>query len=160
MSPGGEALVGLVVVAGLVGVVVQVLPGSVLVLGAIGVWAAVTGGAVAWTAFAVGAVAVVAAAVVKYVLAGRHLTRAGVPTSSTVWGGVLGIIGFFAVPVVGLLLGFPLGVWLAELVRRRDARAAWTATRAALWATGITIVVELAGALVATAAWLIALTRT
>ena len=160
MSAGGELLVGLVVVAGLVGVVVQVLPGSVLVLGAIGVWAAVTGGGVAWAAFGIGAVAVVAAAVVKYVLAGRHLARAGVPTSSTVWGGVLGVVGFFVVPVVGLLLGFPLGVWLAELVRLRDARAAWTGTWAALLATGITIVVELAGALVATGAWLIALAAT
>ena len=30
---------------------------------------------------------------------------------------MLGIVGFFVVPVVGLLLGFVLGVYLAELAR-------------------------------------------
>ena len=34
MSPDGELLVGLVIAAGLVGVVIQVLPGSLSVLGA------------------------------------------------------------------------------------------------------------------------------
>jgi len=151
----GEVLVGLVVLLGLVGVVVQVLPGSLIVLGAVLVWAILTGGWVAWTAFAVGVVAVALAAVGKYVLAGKHLRKADVPGSTLVWGAVVGIVGFFVVPVVGLLLGFPLGVFLAELARRKDAQAAWAATRVALHATGITILVELAGALVAAGAWVV-----
>lgn len=160
MSGGAELLVGLVILVGLFGVVVQVLPGSVLVVGAVGVWAAVTGGAVAWTAFAVGLVAVVVTSVVKYVLAGRHLKTAGVRSSTLVWGGVLGVVGFFLIPVVGLLVGFVGGVYLAEWLGRRDHRAAWSATVAALKATGITILVELAGALVAAGAWLLALPAT
>lgn len=155
MDAWGEVLVGLVVLLGLVGVVVQVLPGSLIVLGAVVVWAILTGGWVAWTAFAVGVVAVALAAVGKYVLAGKHLRKADVPGSTLVWGAVVGIVGFFVVPVVGLLLGFPLGVFLAELARRKDAQAAWAATRVALHATGITILVELAGALVAAGAWVI-----
>lgn len=155
MDAWGEVLVGLVVLLGLVGVVVQVLPGSLIVLGAVLVWAILTGGWAAWTVFVVGVVAVALAAVGKYVLAGKHLRKADVPGSTLVWGAVVGIVGFFVVPVVGLLLGFPLGVFLAELARRKDAQAAWAATRVALHATGITILVELAGALVAAGAWVV-----
>ena len=60
MSAGGELIVGLVLIVGLFGVVVQVLPGGLLVLGAIAVWAVLTGTGWAW---AVLAIAVVATAV-------------------------------------------------------------------------------------------------
>jgi len=159
MSPG-EIVAALVIAAGLVGVVVQVLPGSVLVLVAIGVWAATTGGAVAWAVFALGAVAIVIAAVGKYVLAGRGLTRAGVPGSTLVWGGLAGVVGFFVVPVVGLPLGFVGGVYLAQRIRDGGHAAAWAATLAAVRATGLTIVIELAGALVAASAWLVGVALT
>ena len=160
MSPGGELLVGLGVLLGLVGVVVQVLPGSVVVVGSVGVWAAVTGGPVAWGAFVVGLLAVAAATVGKYVLAGRQLHGAGVRGATLVWGGVAGVVGFFVIPVVGLLVGFVLGVYVAELLRRREHAAAWAATVVALRATGLTILVELAGALVAAGAWVLALLLT
>ncbi|GII98613.1 hypothetical protein CLV28_0379 [Sediminihabitans luteus] len=160
MSAWGEVLVGLVIAVGLAGVVVQVLPGSVIVLGAVLVWAVVTGGTTAWVCFAVGAAAVVVAAVVKYLLAGRHLLRHEISSSTLVWGGVAGVVGFFVIPVVGLLVGFVAGVWLAELVRRRAAGPAWRATVVALQATGISILVELAGALVATGAWVVGLVLT
>lgn len=157
MEPWGEVVVGLVILFGLFGVVVQVLPGSLIVLGAVLVWAIDTGGTAAWVAFSVGAVAIALAAVGKYLLAGRHLLRGDVPRSTLVWGAVGAVVGFFVIPVVGLLLGFPLGVFLAELARRKDSRAAWDATRVALRATGITILVELAGALVAAGAWVVGL---
>jgi len=160
VSPGGEVLVGIALLVGLFGVVVQVLPGGLLVLGAIAVWAVVTGTGWAWTVLAVAVVATVVAGVGKYVLAGRHLRGARVPTSTLAWGGLAGVAGFFVLPVVGLPLGFVLAVYLAELARLRDQRAAWTATVAALRATGITILVELAGALVAVGAWLLAVLLT
>ena len=153
MTALGELLVALVIVVGLVGVVVQVMPGALLVLGAVLVWAVVEGTAVAWMVGVVAVLATVAAMVGKYLLAGRHLKAAGVPNSTLVWGGIAGIVGFFVVPVVGLPLGFVLAVYLAELARLHERRRAWRATVAALQATGITILVELAGALVAAAAW-------
>lgn len=161
MSGGGEVLVGIVVALGLVGVVVQVLPGALLVLGAVAVWSLVTGGVAGWSVLVVALLATVAAAVVKYVVAGRHLTRAGVRGSTLVWGGLLGVVGFFVLPVVGLPLGFVLGVYAAErLLRHRDHAQAWRATVAALRATGLVILVELAGALVTTAAWVVGLVVT
>ncbi|RHA43073.1 DUF456 domain-containing protein [Cellulomonas rhizosphaerae] len=155
MSGAGELLVGLVILVGLFGVVVQVLPGAFLVLGAVLLWGVVVGGATGWTVVAVAVLATAAAAVVKYLLAGRHLARGGVPPSAVIWGGVAGVVGFFVIPVVGLFVGFLAGTYGAEWVRLREPRGAWRATVVALQATGITIVVELAGALVATAAWLV-----
>ncbi|MEK8225549.1 DUF456 family protein [Oerskovia sp. M15] len=87
MSIGGEVLVGLAILVGLIGTVVQILPGNVLVLGAILVWAIVTGGPAAWVVLAVAALLVVAAETAQYVLAGRHMRRAEVPWSTLVWAG-------------------------------------------------------------------------
>jgi uncharacterized protein YqgC (DUF456 family) len=152
----GELLVGLVIVVGLAGVVVQVLPGALLVLGAVLFWAVVEGTGIAWAVAVVAAAATLGAAVAKYVVAGRHLKSGGVPNSTLLWGGLAGVVGFFVLPVVGLFLGFVLAVYLAELSRLRDRGRAWRATVVALQATGITILVELAGALVAAGAWLVA----
>ncbi|MGV8965730.1 MAG: DUF456 domain-containing protein [Cellulomonas sp.] len=155
MGSAGELVIGLIVLVGLFGVVVQVLPGGLLVLGAIAVWAVVTGTGWSWAVLAVAVVATVVAGVGKYLLAGRHLRSAGVPNSTLVWGGLAGIVGFFVLPVVGLPVGFLLAVYVAELSRLHDQRTAWTSTLAALRATGITILVELAGALVAAGTWLL-----
>jgi uncharacterized protein len=157
VSPLGEVVVGLVIAVGLVGVVVQVLPGAVVVLGAVAVWAVVTGGPAGWAVLAVAVGATAAAGVGKYLLAGRHLRRAEVPSATLAWGGLAAIVGFVVIPVVGLVVGFVAGVFLAELVRLRDPARAWPATVAALTAAGLSLLVELAGALVATAAWVVGL---
>ncbi len=44
-----EVVVGLAILVGLAGIVVPVLPGTVLILVAVLVWATETGGATAWT---------------------------------------------------------------------------------------------------------------
>jgi len=153
MNAIGEVVVGLVILVGLFGVVIQVLPGGLLVLGAIGVWAAFTGTGWAWGVFALAVVATVVAGVAKYVLAGRSLRSAGVPSSTLLWGGALGVVGFFVVPVVGVLVGFVLGVYLAELGRQRSPAQAWPATRRALVLTGWSVLIELATGLFAAAVW-------
>ncbi|MBY6680401.1 DUF456 domain-containing protein [Rhodococcus sp. BP-316] len=154
MTAGAEVLVGLVVLIGLIGIVVPVLPGVVLVFAAIGVWAFVVGTASAWTVFGIATALLVASGVVKYLWPGRRLKTAGVPTRSIVAGGVVGIVGFFVVPVVGLFLGFPLGVYLAELPRARTSGSAWQSTVHATKAVGLSILVELFGALMAAGVWL------
>lgn len=160
MSAAGEVLVGLAILVGLVGIVVQILPGNVLVLGSVLVWAWVTGGATAWVCFAIAALAVGLAELGQWVLAGRHMRRADVPWSTLMWGGLAGIVGFFVIPVVGLFIFFVAAVFLAELLRRRDRGAAWRATVAAMQATAITIGVQLVGGLVAAAAWVVGVIAT
>jgi uncharacterized protein YqgC (DUF456 family) len=147
-----EVLLALVIAVGLVGILVPVLPGSILVVAAVVVWAGVQGGATAWLVAAVATALVVAGAVVKYVVPTRRLQDAGIP-ARTQWAGVgLGIVGFFVVPVVGLPLGFVLGIYLAELARVGSGRA-WPATVQSLKAVGVSMLIELAAALLATGVW-------
>jgi len=147
-----EVLVALAIAVGLVGILVPVLPGSILVLGAVLVWAWTVGGATAWAVFAVAAVILVAGSVVKYLVPNRHLKDAGIPASTQWVGAALGIVGFFVVPVVGLVIGFVLGVYLAEY-RRVGSAAAWPSTKHALRAVGLSILIELVAGVGATLVW-------
>ncbi len=150
----GTVLVcGLLVVVGLFGIVVPVLPGTILVALGFGIWASENGSAGAWVTFAVAAAVLVAGAVVKYAVPGRRL-KATVPTRTLVVGGLGAVVGFFVIPVVGVLVGFPVGIYLAERVRV-GADGAWPSTRAALKAVGASILIELAAAVVATGVWVV-----
>jgi len=149
---GVEVLVALVIAVGVVGVVVPVLPGSVLVVAGVLVWAIDLGTPTGWAVFAVATGFVAVGAVVKYVVPGRRLKEAGVPSSTMMLGGLLGIVGFFVVPVIGLVVGFVLGVYLSELARVGRA-SAWPATKHALTAVGLSLLIELAASLLAAATW-------
>lgn len=152
-----DLLTTVLVVVGLVGVVVQVLPGAFLVGGAVALWGGLQGTGAGWVVLALAVVLTAAGQVVKYLVAGRHMQRAGVRSSTLVWGGVAGVIGFFVVPVVGLFLFFVGAVLLVEWLRSRDLRVAWRATVRALQATGLTILVELATAMLVVGVWVVAL---
>ncbi len=157
----GEALVLIVVIIGILGAAVQVIPGGGFLVGvAVVVWAVVTGGQVGWTVGIVAAVAVVAAEIGKYLLAGRYLGKGGAPGRTLVIGALAGVVGFFVIPVIGLPIGFVAGVYAAESARLRDQRAARQSTGRAMRAVGVAILVELAGALVATAALLVGMWQT
>jgi uncharacterized protein len=150
---GVEVLVALVIAVGLVGILVPILPGSVLVLAAILVWAWEVGGTTAWGVFGAAAAVLVAGGVVKFLVPTRRLKDAGVPGSTQWVGAALGVVGFFVIPVVGLFVGFVLGVYLAEY-RRLGATAAWPSTRHALKAVGLSILIELVAGVVATFIWI------
>lgn len=147
-----ELLVGLVILVGLVGIVVPVLPGSILILGAVLVWTVSDGSGTAWTVFAVATTLLVLGAIVKYVIPGRGLRSSGVRNRTIMFGGLLGIVGFFVVPVIGLVIGFVLGVYLSE-VRRVGRHLAWPSTVAAMKAVGLSIFVELVAGLLAAGVW-------
>jgi len=154
-----ELLVAVVIAVGLVGILVPVLPGSVLVVAGILLWAISVGGTTAWTVFAVATALVVAGTVVKYVVPGRRLQVAGIPASTQWFGVLLGVVGFFVVPVVGLLIGFVLGIYVAEYVRV-GAKQAWPSTMHSLKAVGLSIVIELVAALAATWVWVVGVLAT
>ena len=138
-------LVGVVV--GIVGVVVPVLPGLLLCWASVLVWALFSdAGPGRWAVLALCTVWVVLGTVVKYAWPGRRLRAAGVPTRSLVAGILVGLVGMFVIPVLGLVIGFVLGVWAAEALRHGGARAAWPSTRAALLGAGLSILVELTAA--------------
>ncbi|MBI5336525.1 hypothetical protein EV589_0199 [Mycobacterium sp. BK558] len=153
MSAGGIVLVGLVIAIGLVGIIVPILPGGVLVIAAIGVWAYVVGTATAWVTFGIAAAFFAAAAVIKYTWPARRMRDAQVRTSVLVVGALAGIVGFFVIPVVGLLVGFVGGVFAAEMAMRRNLARAWASTVHAIKGVALSVGVELTGALLATLTW-------
>jgi hypothetical protein len=148
----GPVLVcGLLVVVGLFGIVVPVLPGTILVALGIVIWASEDGSSEAWVTLAIALLCLVVGAVVKYAVPGRRL-KATVPTRTLLVGGVFAVVGFFVIPVVGVLVGFPVGVYVAERVRV-GADGVWPSTKAALKAVGVSILIELVAAVAATAVW-------
>ena len=66
MSSIGLIIIGLVILVGIIGAVVQVWPSSPFIGGAIFVWAWMTGTGIAWTVFAIAAVLLGVAAILKY----------------------------------------------------------------------------------------------
>jgi uncharacterized protein YqgC (DUF456 family) len=150
-----ETVVAAVLIAvGIAGIVLPVLPGLILVLAGIAVWAIPRGDAVGWTVLGIAVGIVVIGSVAKYLLPGRQLRESGVPLRTIAAGAGLGVVGFFVIPVVGLFLGFVLGVYLAELARLGGRAEAWPSTRKALAAVGWSIVIELATGLLAAAVWI------
>jgi uncharacterized protein YqgC (DUF456 family) len=156
VSTVGIVLVALAIAVGLVGILVPLLPGTVLVFGAILVWALFERTTVAWVTLGVVAALLGGTLLVKYLWPMRRMKSADVGTSSLAAGAVLGIVGFFVVPVLGLVIGFVLGVYLAELAKRRDQRVAWTSTVHAIKGVALSVGVELAGGLLATVTWVVA----
>ena len=156
---GVEVLVALGIAVGLVGVVVPVVPGALLVLAVILVWGIHVGTATGWAVVAAATVSIAGGQVVKYTIPGKQLKARGIPNRSLFVGGLLAIVGFFVVPVVGLFIGFVVGVYAAEL-QRVGARAAWPSTKAALRAVGVSTLLELTSALLATAVWIIGVMAT
>jgi uncharacterized protein YqgC (DUF456 family) len=149
-----DLLAALAIVVGLIGIVVPLLPGTILIGGAALVWAWFVGGGLAW-GLALAAVAVlIVGTVVKYAVPGRNLKASGIPNRTLLAGGVLGIVGFFVVPVIGLVLGFVLGIYLSEL-QRLGRQAAWPATKVALKAVGVSVLIELLAGLCAAALWFV-----
>ena len=153
-----ELLVALVIAIGLAGVVVPLLPGTLLVGGAILLWALATGGRTAWVVLGVAVALLLVGALLKYALPGRRLRDGGIPTRTLWSGAALGVVGFFVVPVVGLVLGFVLGVYVAE--RRRVGGAARSSTVAALRAVGLSIAIELGFGVLAALTWAVGVAAT
>lgn len=156
MSVGMQVVVGVLMAVGLVGVVLPVLPGLVIILGAGLWWTIADGGGVRWAVFAVMVLLAVVGMVAKYVLPAKATAGRGAPATTLLIGVIGAVVGFFVIPVLGLLIGGLIGIYLAEAVRLKDAQAALGSTWAVLVAVGIGLVIELTAGVLAALTWLIA----
>jgi hypothetical protein len=143
------------ILVGMVGIVVPVLPGLLLCLAAVFLWALDAGTALAWSVFAVAAVLWVAGVALQYAVPGRRMREAGVRRSTLVLAVLLAVVGFFVVPVVGAAIGFVGGIFLVELSHSQDRSTAWASTRAALKAVFLSIGIELLAALAIAVTWVV-----
>ncbi|MDQ4037353.1 MAG: DUF456 domain-containing protein [Actinomycetota bacterium] len=155
MDLGTLVLIGLAMGVGLVGVVVPVIPGLLLVgLAGLG-WAILADGAGPWIVFGVMVAVLLIGTVAKYVLPSRTLRQAGAPASTLVLGAAGGIVGFFVIPVIGLLIGALAGIYVGEARRLKNSRAAGRSTLATVKAIGIGLLIELLAGVVAVATWFV-----
>lgn len=107
-------IAGLVVVAGLAGIIVPVMPGLPLVLGAVVVWALLVQEPTGWVVLVISLALAAAGWVLQYIVPMRRMQAFGVPGRTLLIGGIAGVIGLFLLPPLGLLIGFVLGVFAAE----------------------------------------------
>jgi uncharacterized protein YqgC (DUF456 family) len=154
-----SALVALVIAVGVAGIVIPLLPGVIVVVAAIAVWGLVVGGTDAWLVVAAAVGLLLAAQVLKYLVPGRRLREAGVPGSTLAVGAVAGVVGFFVIPVVGLVVGFVAGVYAAEHRRLGSSGPARAATASAIRAVGLAVAIEMTGALLGTGIWAVGAVR-
>lgn len=154
MSATADVLVALVMVVGLAGVLVPVLPGLVLIWSAGVGWALLSGGGVArWAVVVLMSVLFAGGTIAKYLVPARRATTGGAPRSTLMVGAAGAVAGFFVIPVVGLVVGGLVGLYAAEHARLRDARAAGRSTRAVLVGIGIGTLVELAAGVTMVVVW-------
>lgn len=144
-----SVLVAAAILVGCLGIILPVLPGSILIGIAVLVWAIVIGGPMAWIIFAIVAVFVAGGMSSSLVLTGRKLKTMEVPNTSVLLGGLLGIVGFFVIPVVGLPIGFVVGLFLAEYLRLHEAKLAWDSSWESIKAIGLGTAIEFMLALLA-----------
>ena len=88
-------------------------------------------------------------------LAGGKMGREQSPRGPVVVGIIGAVVGMFVIPVIGLFVGFAVGLLLAELVRRRDVRAAARSSWEALKSMGAGILIEFACASLAASSFAI-----
>lgn len=154
MDAFGIFLIALAMVAGLIGTALPLIPGLPVVWAAALLYGLAAGfGATGTVAFTIISLLAIAGIVAGLVLPHRRVAAGGAPRS-TVLAGVLGaIVGFFVIPVIGLLIGGVTGIMLAEYRRTSDRGAAWKSTKDMVVGFGIGILAELAAGVAMVLVW-------
>ena len=147
------------ILVGFAGIIIPVLPGTLLILGAILVWAVRRADLDGLDRLRRRGHLPGVGGIVKYTVPHSRMKDAGVPTSTMLLGALGALVGFFVIPYVGLFVGFVGGIYLAER-NRVGAEQAWPSTKHALKAVGISILIELAAALLATVTWTVGVIAT
>lgn len=150
------AAVALAIAVGVAGTVVPMVPGLGLIVAATLMYGAVAGFGSTGTVAAALIVAVgVGGTIAGIAIPKRAAGAAGAPRSSLLIGALGAVIGFFAVPVIGLPLGGVAGIYVGERLRTGDGAAAWRATRATVRGFGLATLAQLAAALLMAAIWVV-----
>lgn len=152
-------LCGLAIVVGVLGIIIPVIPGTILIAAAVLIWAIVVQTTGGWIVLGVVLGILALGEVIKYAIAGKRIASSGVPRKSLIIAGLAGIVGFFVFPLFGLFIGFVLGLTVAEYLRQQDWPTAWASSKMALKAVGIMLLIDLTSALLAATSWGIGLWR-
>jgi uncharacterized protein len=151
------ALALVVMLVGLIGVVVPVLPGLLLV------WVAGAGtmlylgtDAAGWGVAGLLTLLFLIGSGATIWLPARQGRRGGVPMRSLLAALVGAVVGFFVLPVIGFLVGAFVGLLLGEKQRHGGWDPAFASVRNVLRAYGIGIVIELVVGVTMIGIWIVA----
>ena len=149
-----DLLVGLGMIVGLVGVVIPFLPGLPIIVASAVVWAAMSGsGTGGWVVAGTVTAIAIAGMVAGTVLPARRAADRGATWWVLAMGATGLVVGAIVIPVVGALVGWPVGIFAAEWLRTRHMGSAWRTTRSTLAGQGLGIAVQLATGVTAVAVW-------
>lgn len=127
------SLVALAILVGVIGTIIPVLPGLLLSWAAVIVYGLVRGfGAIGIVAVVVCTVLMVLGHYIGFRIPQRDAAQVGVTKAEQLFALGLGVAGFFLVPIVGLPLGFVLGVFLARVRATGNSSQAWASTMVVL----------------------------
>jgi uncharacterized protein len=160
VSPDNTVLVGLVMLVGLIGVFVPILPGLVLIWAATLLWTVSEEGTVRWVVLTIATLLLLGALILKYVIPARTVQKSGAPTSTLLVGLLGAVVGFFVIPVVGFIIGGVAGILVAEVLRLGSLGSARRSTAAALVGIGIGVLIELLAGVAMILVWLLAVVTT
>ena len=151
-----EALVLTMMIIGLVGLLVPIIPGLVII------WVAALGyglyagfGTLGWIMFALITVLMIVGSVLDNVLMGTKAHESGAPWWVVLVAMVAGIIGNFFLPVIGGILAALLALFLVEFARRKNAKKALTSMKGMLVGWGWAVLIRFIMGLFMIGLWLI-----
>ena len=154
MDAFGIFLVALAMVVGIIGTIIPFLPGLPIVWASALLYGVVEGfGAVGWVCFTIITLVGIGGLVAAVVVPKRHVEGGGAPFSTIVVGAIGAVIGFFLIPIVGLMVGGVLGVLIAERFRTQDWGLAWQSTKRALVGFGLGALVQMGAGVVMMTTW-------
>ncbi|MEM9130915.1 MAG: DUF456 domain-containing protein [Actinomycetota bacterium] len=147
-------VIGLVMVVGVLGTVVPFLPGVMLIWLAAVVYGFLVGFSPIGIAVLVVLTLLVAASVIKSVVVPRRAAEGHDVSRWSQLVAVLGaVVGFFVIPIVGVVIGALIGLFVAEYVHHREAGEAWGSTVAVAKGFGLSALIEIGIAVFMTAVW-------
>ncbi|NBU32482.1 MAG: DUF456 domain-containing protein [Actinobacteria bacterium] len=143
MSPIGQVLIGLVMAVGLIGTIIPVFPGITLIWVAGLTWTILDGpDRVHWALFTGMTVFFILGIGISIYLPTKNTTGAQNPKWTFSLASIFAIAGFFLVPVVGLPLGFVIGVFLRHLIDSKEFHRALRVTGKTLKSLGLAALVQ------------------
>lgn len=136
-------LAAIIMVVGLCGVVVPILPGLALIW----ITALIYGFVVGFETIGIAAMIVLTgllvASIVKGFIVPRRTAAASGASGWAQLGGVVGaIFGFFIIPVIGVIVGALVGVLVVEFLIKGNWAEAWTATKGAAKGFGLSALID------------------
>jgi uncharacterized protein YqgC (DUF456 family) len=155
-----DLVIAAAMLVGLAGTVVPFLPGLPIIVVAALVWVVADGADPGrWAVFAVVTAIAIAGIAIGSALPARRASRAGASRWIVVAGAIGLVLGAITIPLIGALIGWPLGVFAASWLTTRDLGRAWAMTRATIAGVGLGTAVQFGAGVLAVGTWAVAAWR-